>query len=301
MVLRRLTLSTRFRSPASTLGNVPELPEVETVRRIFQNNLAGQRIVEVEVASDEIVLEGVDPNLIHQSILGQRLTGTGRKGKYWWLEFESAPVLFGHLGMAGWVRLYGSSTIRLREHGEAPLDDAEGRPRFLKLSLTGENGRRVVMTDGRRLARLWLGDSPDTDETLMKLGRDCLLDMPSPLELYGLMQKRTAPLKAILLDQKVFCGVGNWIADEVMYQAGIAPKTLGKDLSLARIEKLHAALVAILRKAVDVGADSEQFPKDWLFHTRWGGGKGNEFHGGEPLLRETIGGRTTAWVPSRQI
>ncbi len=279
---------------------MPELPEVETVRRVFENNLVGQKIVEVEVAPDSIVLEGVGPEVISQSILGRTLVAAGRKGKYWWLEFDEKPILFGHLGMAGWVRLYGGETIRLREHGEAPLDDPEGRPRFLKLSLTGENGRRVVMTDGRRLARLWLGESPEVDETIRALGPDCLLELPTPSELHALLQKRSAPIKALLLDQKLFAGVGNWIADEVMYHAGIAPKTLGKELTLARVERLHAALERVIRRAVDVGADSSQFPQDWLFHTRWGGGKGEEFHQGERLVREQVGGRTTAWVPSRQ-
>jgi formamidopyrimidine-DNA glycosylase len=279
---------------------MPELPEVETVRRVFETHLLGQRIVEVEVAPDEIVLEGVDPSVVSQAILGRTLVAAGRKGKYWWLEFDQKPILFGHLGMAGWVRHYGGETIRLREHGQAPLDDATGRPKFLKLSLTGENGQRVVMTDGRRLARMWLGESPETDETIQALGPDCYLELPTAEEFHKLLSKRSAPIKALLLDQKLFAGVGNWIADEVMYHAGIAPKTLGKELTLERVARLREALDVIIRKAVDVGADSEQFPKEWLFHTRWGGGKGDEFHQGEQLVREQIGGRTTAWVPSRQ-
>ena len=270
------------------------------MRRVLDRVLTGHKIVDVEIPDDPILLQRVPHTAVMQSLLGRTVTGTGRKGKFFWIELDQTPWLFGHLGMAGWIREMGEPTVRLREHGEAPLDDEEGRPRFMKLMLTADTGRRVTMTDGRRLGRLWLGESPLTDARLLKLGPDCYTDLPSAQEMFDRIKKKSAPIKAILLDQAVFCGVGNWIADEVLFHSGIAPQRLGKTLSLDEISALHDNLAWILEIAVSTGADSAKYPEDWLFHVRWGGSKGKEVIGGESMVRETVGGRTTAWVPTRQ-
>lgn len=279
---------------------MPELPEVESVRRLMTRVLKGQRVVEVEVAPDEIVLGGVDPAAFRAAIEGRTLQGVGRKGKYWWLDFGEPPVVFGHLGMSGWIRELGQPTIRLKEHGNAPLDDESGRPRFLKLMMTAESGQRIAFTDGRRLARLWLGQSPELDSRVSKLGPDALDELPDVEALLKTLNRRKAPLKALLLDQKLFAGVGNWIADECLYQAGLAPKRTGDTLTRDEVANLRSRLLEILQHAVDVNADKEQFPSGWLFHHRWDGDRGPEVIDGEPIVRETVGGRTTAWVPTRQ-
>lgn len=279
---------------------MPELPEVETVRRTLSRVLQGRRIVRAEVVRDEIMMFGVDPEVIRQAIEGRVVTEVGRLGKYWWLEFEEKPWLYGHLGMAGWVRELGAPTIRLREHGNAPMEDEAGRPRFLKLLLETEDGGRVAFTDGRRLGRLWLSTDHTSDKRMDRLGRDVYNDLPSQKELHSILSKRKAPIKALLLDQKLFPGVGNWIADEVLYWAKISPKRLGNELTAAQVKALRTSLVEVIAKAVEVGADKAQFPKNWLFHVRWDGKRGHEFIDGMPIVRETVGGRTTAWVPKVQ-
>lgn len=279
---------------------MPELPEVETVRRVMLNALGGKRIAEVELPDDPILLSKADPEPIRELLTGAQVTGVGRKGKYWWMELDRKPWLFGHLGMTGWIRELGEPTIRLREHGNAPLDDENGRPRFLKLLLTSEDGRRIAFTDGRRLGRLWLSDSPDTDKRIAKLGFDAWTEVPLAADLHKMLVKRKAPLKAVLLDQSVFAGVGNWIADEVMLQVRLAPTRLGSSLSLEDVERLRLALIDVIDHAVEVGADKEKFPEDWIFHARWGGKKGTPTYQGREIRRDTVGGRTTAWVPDLQ-
>ena len=279
---------------------MPELPEVETVRRTLERALVGKKIVEAEIAPDEIVLKGMSNTLVHDAILGRTVTAAGRKGKYFWLELDEKPWLFAHLGMAGWLREVGQPTIRLREHGEAPMEDENGRPRFLKMMLTADDGRKIAMTDGRRLSRIWLCESPEKDNAISKLGPDCFLDLPSPTAIHAKLAKKSAPIKAILLDQAVFAGIGNWIADEVLYVAGIRPSRLGSSLTAKETDKLREAIKFVIDHAVNVGADKEQFPDNWLFHARWGGKKGDDLIQGEKIIREKIGGRTTAWVPTRQ-
>ncbi len=279
---------------------MPELPEVETVRRTLRRVLKGRRIVRAEVLPDEIMMFGVEPGVVQAALEGRVVTEVGRHGKYWWLEFEDKPWVYGHLGMSGWVRELGAPSIRLREHGKAPFEDENGCPRFLKFLLEAEDGGRVAFTDGRRLGRLWLSSDPTSDKRMEKLGRDVYDDLPTDQELFAILQKRKAPIKALLLDQKLFAGVGNWIADEVLYWGKIAPKRLGSSLELKEIQALRKAIEKVVALAVEVGADKEQFPKDWLFHHRWEGSRGAEFIDGKPIVREQVGGRTTAWVPEIQ-
>ena len=103
----------------------------------------------------------------------------------------------------------------------------------------------------------------------------------------------------MLLDQSLFAGVGNWIADEVLYQARLRPDRRAS--ALKPEEQAPASrLLAIVKRAVSVDADSDRFPKGWLFHHRWGRDPEAQTARGEKISHATIGGRTTAWVPSRQ-
>jgi formamidopyrimidine-DNA glycosylase len=279
---------------------MPELPEVETVRRVMRRALQGKRIAEVEVVPDAIVQKGVAPQIFEQALLGRTVQEVGRKGKYWWLELDESPWMFGHLGMSGWIRELGKPTVRLREHGKKPLDGEDGRPRFLKLMLTAEDGCRIAFTDGRRLARMWLSESAAADPKIQELGPDVLENPRSAKELHAILSRRQAPIKALLLNQELFAGVGNWIADEALYQARIAPARLGASLSAAEVNRLREKLIEICQIAVDAGADSDLYPETWIFKHRWGGGRGVELFEGKPIVREQIGGRTTAWVPKVQ-
>ncbi len=280
---------------------MPELPEVESVCRLMRRVIQGRRIERIEVLPDEIVLSGNPPEAVEAALVGRTVTHVGRRGKFWWLELDGeGPVVFGHLGMSGWIREVGHEGKRLHSHGNAPLVDAEGRPRFLKLMILAEGGGGVAFTDSRRFARLWLGESAAKDKQVGRLGPDAYDELPPTKELAAKLKKRKAPIKAVLLDQKTFAGVGNWIADEVLYQAKIAPKRLASSLDEKEVGALHKSLRHVLDHAVKVDADYKHFPDEWLFHHRWGGGKGAErFVGGE-IVRETVGGRTTAWVPERQ-
>lgn len=279
---------------------MPELPEVETCCRVMRRVLEGHVITDVEFVEDTIVFGDTTSEAFRSALVGRKVKAVGRLGKYWWLEFDDYPWLYGHLGMAGWIREYGAPTARLREHGSAPLDDDEGRPRFLKWSLSREDGSRVVMTDGRRLARAWLGTSPADQTPLKKLGPDVLNNPRTPKQLHEILRGRTAPIKGLLLNQELFTGVGNWIADEVLYQSGIAPKRKGEKITLKECGTILENLRAVIELAIEVGVDSDKYPDGWLFNTRWGGKNGKETHDGQVIVRETVATRTTAWVPTRQ-
>ena len=279
---------------------MPELPEVETVCRIMRRALVGKKIKEVEIVKDNIIFGATPAEAIIKALEGRTVKKVGRKGKTWWIEFDKPPVLFGHLGMSGWIRELGKKTTRLKEHGNAPLDDEGGRPRFLKMMVTAADGTRVSFTDARRLGRIWLSESAEKDAKIKKLGPDALNEMPEGKDFNALFNKRNAPIKALLMDQGILCGVGNWVADEVLYHAKIAPQRAGSSLTSAEFTKLRKTILEILNAAVDNGADEEKYPKTWLFHHRWGGSRGADKIGKHDIKRDTVGGRTTAWVPSVQ-
>ena len=119
----------------------------------------------------------------------------------------------------------------------------------------------------------------------------------------AMLRERKAPIKAVLLDQSFAAGIGNWIADEVLYQAGIAPKRPASTLSREEARRLRGKIRGVIGRAVGAGSDSDRFPRWWLFHRRWGhrrGGPPATTVRGEHIRHETVAGRTTAWVPSAQ-
>ena len=280
---------------------MPELPEVETVCRVMRHALEGKRISHVEVVRDAIVFSKLTPMVIEKALLHRTVREVGRRGKFFWLTLDGkGPTVFGHLGMSGWIREVGSEGTRLHGHGQAPFDDAQGRPRFLKLGIHTRAGSGIALTDPRRLGRVWLGDSPESEPRVQRLGRDAYDDLPTEHELLTSFARRRIPIKALLLDQGALAGIGNWIADEVLYQSSIAPKRSAASLTPTEVAALRRKIRSVLTRAVNVGADHHRFPKSWLFEHRWGGKRGAGQINGQRIVREEVGGRTTAWVPARQ-
>lgn len=280
---------------------MPELPEVETVCGVMRRALVGKKITHVNVVRDPIVFSTHTPKAIENAVLGRTVREIGRHGKYFWISFDGAgPTVFGHLGMSGWIREVGSKGTKLRAHGDAPIDDRNGEPRFLRLLLQAKDGRAIAYTDPRRLGRIWLGVEPEKEPRIKRLGPDAYNSLPSFAQLLTTFGRRTIAIKAVLLDQKVVAGIGNWIADEVLYQARISPKRIASSLTKTEVASLRRAIRAVLAHAVKVHADHERFPKTWIFSHRWGGRRGSTKIAGHSIVREEVGGRTTAWVPTRQ-
>jgi formamidopyrimidine-DNA glycosylase len=263
---------------------MPELPEVETVRRLIEGVLRGRRIVSVATADDRIVYDGATPSRVAAALRRRTVTAVRRKGKHFWLETDARPCVLFHLGMSGWVEAYRD----------------RARPRFWKIELVADDGARIAMTDPRRLGRIRLRDEPLAEPPLVNLGLDVLDELPSPRVLGALLRRRKAPVKAALLDQSLLAGVGNWLADEVLYQAGVDPRRPADSLRDDEIRRLRSALARVVGRALDAGADDSRFPRTWLFHHRWGRRKDALTARGERIVHLTVGGRTTAFVPDRQ-
>jgi formamidopyrimidine-DNA glycosylase len=264
---------------------MPELPEVEAARRLIQRRLVGRELASVTARDDRVVFAGLSPRRVEAALRGRQVRGVGRKGKHFWLELDRRPWPSFHFGMSGWLEAYR---------------DPEERPRHWRLELVTGEGWRLAYADVRRFGRIRLQADPPHEPPVSLLGFDPLQGLPPAAELRALLARRSAPIKAVLLDQSLFAGVGNWIADEVLYQACLRPRRPASSLTREEVARLRERLTGVVRRAVAVGADSDRFPRTWLFHHRWGRQADPRTARGERIVRETIAGRTAAWVPTRQ-
>ena len=260
---------------------MPELPEAETIRRRFLKHLKGKKISTFEVVHDKSTFGALSKQKLQSAVLGETLLSAGRKGKYFWLNFSSKKSIVIHLGMTGWVEV------------------ADSMQRFGRI-LIGSGKKSLCFTDPRKFGRVWLCEEPTEHPRIKKLGIDCFLAPPSEKELTLIFQKRKAPVKALLLNQSLFAGIGNWIADEVLYQAGIAPFRIANSLSEKELATLAAKIKSVIAFAVNAEGDEKTFPKNWLFHYRWDKKFSMHPHTKKRIEYLTVGGRTTAWCPEVQ-
>jgi len=277
---------------------MPELPEVEHARRLAEAVAAGRVVRRVACADDRIVFEGVAPATFARTVRGRTVRAVRRRGKHVWLVLDRPPHALLHFGMAGGLRVRGVEPLALAS--SARVADAAWPPRFAKLQLSFDDGGELVMTDQRRLGRLRLRHDPEREPPISRLGFDPLLDPPPPAEFARRLRGREACVKGALLDQSFAAGVGNWIADEVLYQARVDPRRRASSLSAAEARRVRAVLLRVVRRAVDVDADKTRFPRTWLFHRRWGRKAGARTARREPIRFLTVAGRTTAFVPGIQ-
>lgn len=216
-----------------------------------------------------------------------------------------------HFGMTGWIHISSEQTGYTRYIEKTKNDKEEWPPRFWKFNLetTGDPKVEVAFTDSRRFGRVRLVDCPGAEirqfSPLKENGPDPVVDRGIFTEEYlkQKMRKRHVPIKALLLDQAMISGIGNWVGDEIMFQARLHPEQYSDDFSDSDISKLYKAIVYVCDTAVENLGDSDKFPADWLFNHRWGKGKkdaATTLPTGEKITFITVGGRTSCIVPSLQ-
>lgn len=295
---------------------MPELAEVETVRKFLDRQLKNKKVKDVDVdETDKYLYAFAKATDVRNALKGATVTGSGRKGKYFWLKFNRPEALIIHLGMSGNISVKqprlksGTSKKHASEHlqiwgGVKLQSESTGeRPEhlwFCRLLIKMADGTEVALVDPRRFGRVWLSRDPESHPRVKKLGYDPLIDFPSAANLAVLLKKRRNAIKAVLLDQSLFAGIGNWLADEILFQAKLSPHRKASELSIAEVSRLRKFILSVVKKAVAVDADYERFPKSWLFHHRWGKSKKAQVSTGAKIIHEEIGGRTSAWVPSIQ-
>ncbi|KZV77540.1 AtMMH-1 [Peniophora sp. CONT] len=280
----------------------------------------GKVIEEVQTTEDAIVFAGVTHGAFRSEILGRRVESVERYGKVFYLSLSGdgkMPVL--HFGMTGMLQVKGVPPLHYREAPRNATSDA-WPPRFMKFILhlrssnaheTSAEPTQIAFLDARRLGRIRLCQSPRTEPPISAMGFDPIVSMPDLSEFKKGMTKRTCPIKALLLDQSFSAGVGNWVADEILYHARVHPEQRCHTLSDEQILALHRQTREVCRIAVEVNADDSQFPDNWLFKHRWGKGKKKSVQTEDTRLKlpdgeiatikwVTVGGRTSAYISELQ-
>ncbi|XP_024021888.1 formamidopyrimidine-DNA glycosylase isoform X2 [Morus notabilis] len=275
---------------------MPELPEVEAARRAIAENCLGKRIKKSIVASDPKVIDGVSASDFEASLLRKTIVAAHRKGKNLWLQLDSPPFPSFQFGMAGAVYIKGVAVTKYKR--SAVKDDEEWPSKYSKVFIELDDGMELSFTDKRRFAKVRLLKDPTSVPPISELGPDALLEPMTVDEFAASLSKKKIAIKALLLDQSYISGIGNWIADEVLYQAKVHPLQVAATLSKESCATLQKCIKEVVHYAVQVDAESRHFPRGWLFHFRWGKKPGKV--NGKKIEFITAGGRTTAFVPELQ-
>lgn len=273
---------------------MPELPEVETVRRGLEPLITGARITAAEI-HDGRLTRPHDPHETAAELIGERFTELGRRGKYLLLRLASGRALVVHLRMTG--------SFSSAPRGKLP-DDPYRRAQ-LRLSNRVDLGFRDVRRFGT-----WLLLEPGEEEPYLaeRLGPEPLSDAFSARALAAVLARRQAPVKSVLLDQRRIAGVGNIYADEALWRARIAPRRPAGSLDPREVAALRRAVRAVLQRGIDLQGSTL---RDYVMPDGGYGGMQNEFsvYGREgdpcprcqaPIERDVIGGRGTWSCPACQ-
>jgi len=273
---------------------MPELPEVETIRRQLEPAVVGARIREIEVL-DPRWCEPLAPAELRDAVLGRRVEALRRRGKYldWALEDEIHLVM--HLRMTGTLLL-----------------DPRGVPAHTRVVISLSGRRRLLFVDPRRFGtgQLVLGDEALDDFYAARLGIEPFDEGFTPERLRSLARGRSAPIKAFLLDQRMIAGIGNIYADEICFAAKLSPLRRTETLKKSDVARLAGAVGTVLRAAIDASGSTL---RDARYRDLMGGlGNYQESHTtydraglpcvvcGRLIVRSKVAGRSTYFCPRCQ-
>lgn len=272
-------------------AGMPELPELEILKDQLQTHVLGREVREVIVPEGKE--RGCDVAQLRSAIEGATLLEAKRRGKMLILRFDSGFSLLIHLMMVGQLLLSSlcegdSNDVRLilRFDGDS-LTVGQVSLKFLRLTRTPE-----------------LDELPEVE----KLGTDPLSEGFTVEALRDMLGKRRGKLKPLLLNQSCLAGIGNTYADEILFQAGIAPSRAASSLNGQEVERLHTSIIETLRRGLELGGSSEMAfvhldgsKGRFQEHLQVKGRKGEPCPAcGSPIERTTIGGRGTYFCPGCQ-
>jgi len=259
---------------------MPELPEVETLRRFFDNNVLNRKITSVSHIDSLLLKDGLHAESLVKKLTGSTIKASDRHGKYLFIITSDDRYLIIHFGMTG---------------GLIYQKDSRCIPDRTRL-LLGLGGPSLAFVNTRRLGKIFLYGDRDSFLKKRRLGPDALHIGKGELE--HMISKRKRPIKSALMDQSLAAGIGNLYADEVLFQTGVHPRFLCRDLKKDTLEKMSRNIKHILKTAIEKGADISRYPDTWLLPHRNKDGRCPRCGGGIAILK--IAGRTTYFCPRCQ-
>ncbi|WP_417250329.1 bifunctional DNA-formamidopyrimidine glycosylase/DNA-(apurinic or apyrimidinic site) lyase [Celeribacter sp.] len=282
---------------------MPELPEVETVRRGLEPSMAGERVSRADVRRPD--LRWPFPPNMAERLTGARVERLRRRSKYILADLDTGESLLIHLGMSGRMTVSGDPLGQfVHEHPQIAKHD--------HVILDMENGARVTFNDARRFGAMDLLDTARAEEhpLLAKLGPEPLGNRFDEDHLVAAFEGRNTPVKSALLDQRIVAGLGNIYVCEVLFRAGISPLRKAGQISPARVASLVPIIRYVLNEAIKAGgsslkdyrqADGElgYFQHNFRVYGREGGACSREGCGGT-VKRVAQSGRSSFYCPRCQ-
>jgi formamidopyrimidine-DNA glycosylase len=258
---------------------MPELPEVETYRRYFDATSMEQRITDISCADERLLKQPF--NDFREHLIGQSFTATERIGKYLFARTSGEKILVLHFGMTGNLAYYHES-----------ID----RPRFAHIVYHFEGGYNLGFLNKRKFGWNNLTDDINAYQRRIGLSTDATKILQEDF-LRALSRRKTA-IKPALLDQKVTAGIGNWLADEILYQSRVHPGKKVPDLKEDEQITIYNNMRQILETSIAEQAIYRNFPKNYFIHIREVDATCH--HTGVPVEKIKVGGRATYFSPKWQ-
>jgi len=272
---------------------MPELAEVEFYRKRWALSATGATVVAVEVNPRAKVFRGTEPAKLRAALTGATLVSSATAAKQMLFRFSDDAWLGIHLGMSGELTVEPPDTPA-RRHAHLVLRTAR---------------HALVLEDPRMFGRVQFHRGKAAPAWWSRIAPAVLSAAFTPGAVAEFLRRRAkAPIKAVLLMQERFPGIGNWMADEILWRAAIHPRRLSGSLTPAEVRRLWRECRQVCRMALLALAGqgnslpqslNERIPNTWLMPHRWQAG-GRDPRTGERLQQATIGGRTSVWSPSRQ-
>ena len=263
---------------------MPELAEVECYRKRWNPGLRN-KITAVLLHPKASVFRGCDVAKLVKKLTDATLLSSSAAAKQMLFRFRGDAWLGIHLGMTG----------------ELSVQPTDFVPRKQDHLVLRQPDRTLVFSDHRMFGRIQFSVGPAMPAWWASIAPAILSDAFTVDAVAAFLRRRArSPIKAVLLMQERFPGIGNWMADEILWRAAIHPKQAAGSLAAAQIKTLHRECRWVCKRALEtIGETLADPPKTWLFPHRWEDG-GRCPRTGVKLLREQIGGRTTCWSPARQ-
>jgi formamidopyrimidine-DNA glycosylase len=257
--------------------------EVETYRQQAEA-VVGRRIVAVDTPDAWYLKRGISPNLVRSALVGRRVEAARRVGKLLILDLDDGGRLGLRFGMTGRLLVDGSASIRQLEYSSA-----RNEPRWERFGLRFEDGGTLTVRDPRRLGGVEL-DPPES-----RLGPDAAT--LTVVALTGALAGSSAPLKARLMNQARVAGIGNLLADEILWRARVHPRRAARDLSDGERRRLYDRMRSVLDASVRAGRVPPR--RGWLTGVR-DDRDSRCPRCGTPLSQGRVGGRGTVWCSQCQ-
>ena len=228
---------------------MPELPEVETVRRGLKPAMEGQVIVKADVNRPD--LRWLFPENMSERLTGKTVLRLRRRSKYVLADLSSGETLLIHLGMSGRMLISGDPLGQFVHEHPAP-------EKHDHVVFHMSNGSRVTFSDPRRFGAMDLLDTATAEKhkLLAALGPEPLGNDFNESVLIAAFENKKSPVKSALLDQGIVCGLGNIYVCEALFRAGISPTRLAKDLTKPRVRSLVPIIRDVLSEAIEAGGSS---------------------------------------------